>query len=177
MDKPPLIYIDTCCFIDVLITQIGHGGDLTETQKASAEYTELCLKAARAGDIIVVTSTMTVAELRSAKPYPVTSEIRQKITSVLLSEQVVRLAQVTVAIAERARNLEWDHGITLKPVDSVHVATALEAECIEMLTLDGKGGPLAKAAQLLPLGLKVVAPSQTSVLPSKYLTKGLFDGT
>ncbi len=48
--------------------------------------------------------------------------------------------QTDIFVMEAARDLRWQHGIALKPIDLIHVATAIEAKCAEMWTWDGAGG-------------------------------------
>lgn len=49
----------------------------------------------------------------------------------------IYLYEVDRRIAEKARDLIWEHTV-LKPVDAVHVATALTAKVAKMETFDGK---------------------------------------
>jgi len=78
----------------------------------------------------------------------------------------VYLIQESVLVAERARDLRWVHKITLRGADSVHVASALEMQCIEFVTTDEK---IHKQNDILrPLGLCVVYPHETTLLPDEY---------
>lgn len=161
------IYIETCPIIDVIKGRVGV--NLTPDREDDLWYTEQCLKAAWAGEIEVVTSMLTIAECRRAKQDELpTEEMKRIIRSVLTSGRVFSPAEVTQTIAERARDLEWEHAINLKGADAIHVATALKTECKEFFTADDRG-PIKNASKLLPLGLKVIRPAETLLLPSDYL--------
>ncbi len=58
------IYIDSCCFIDAVKTDVG---ETTDADRANdIWYIKACLKAAKNGDIEVLTSHLTIAECRRA---------------------------------------------------------------------------------------------------------------
>jgi predicted nucleic acid-binding protein len=88
-----------------------------------------------------------------------------------LSGKVVKLSQLTLNIAERARDLHWLHGINLSGADSIHVASALQTGCKEFLTFDRKKSrsPIAMEKEIAKLGLRVITPSKTACLPKDYL--------
>jgi predicted nucleic acid-binding protein len=160
------IYIETCPIIDVIKGRVGL--NLTPDRENDLWHTEQCLKAALAGDIIVVTSMLTIAECRRAKQDQLPSEeMKRIIRSVLSSGKVFSPAEVTQTIAERARDLEWEHEINLGGADAVHIATALKTGCGEFFTSDGRG-PLKNASKILALGLKVIRPADTLLLPWEY---------
>jgi predicted nucleic acid-binding protein len=160
------IYIETSPIIDVIKGRVRTGFD--PNRKRDLWHTEECLRAALAGDIEVVTSVLTIAECRRArqdkKP---TEEMKRTIRAVLASGKIFHLAEVTQTIAEYARDLEWEYDINLKGADAIHVATAIRTGCQEFFTTDEKG-PVKNALKLAKLKLRVIAPSDTSLLPSKY---------
>ena len=160
------IYIETSPIIDVIKGRVNI--TLTPDRANDLWYTEQCLRAALAGDIEVVTSMLTIAECRRAKQdQPPTEEMKRVIRSVLTSGKIFHLAEVTQTVAERARDLEWDDNINLKGADALHVATALKTGCKEFFTADGRG-PLKNAGKIALLGLKVIRPADTLLLPSDY---------
>jgi hypothetical protein len=72
MGKPKL-YMDSCCFIDAVKVTVG---DAISADRANdLWYIQHCLKAARAGEIDVITSTLTIAESRRADDAP-TEEVK-----------------------------------------------------------------------------------------------------
>jgi predicted nucleic acid-binding protein len=162
------VYIDTCCFIDAL--QHREGMKISVDKQNDVWHIQQVLRASLAGDLEVVTSTVTIAEFRRAKADAQPSkELKRLIRSILLSGRVVTLAQVTQGVAERARDLDWEDEVNLKGADAIHVATALITGCKEFFTADGRGAlrpPVV--AKLGKLGLRSVRPSDTRLLPNEY---------
>ena len=81
----------------------------------------------------------------------------------------MKLVQPTIFVAERARDLVWEKGIILKGADGIHVASALEIGCTELLTNDRfKEKNIENIPRIERLGIRVIHPSQTNLLPSDY---------
>lgn len=158
------IYIDTCPLIEVL--KHLDGTPLSPEREREVWFTQRCLEAGLHGEIELITSTLTIAELRGTSIRPIPAETKRIIHSVLTSGRVMQLSMITQGITELARDLDWDHGINLGGADAIHVATALTLKCTEFLTLDGK--PLKNTGQIAGLGLRVILPSQTTELPPNY---------
>lgn len=58
--------------------------------------------------------------------------------------------------------------------NAIHIASALEAECTEVLSWDGgmqSPKKVAKVQALAALGVRVIVPSQTQLLPSFYMAE------
>ena len=167
MSKPPRVYIDAGVFIDLA----KHKAELLvdDEAKRNVWFTQQLLEASRKRDVFVVTSILTVAEcthLKDSKPIP-SEDIKRFYDGLLCSGKGgVTLTQSTFTIVERARNLRWIHGVYLSGTDSIHVASAMDRGCTEMLTTDGK--ILGSATKLAELGLKVCKPFDTETLPSAY---------
>jgi predicted nucleic acid-binding protein len=161
------IYMDSCCFIEAVKYDVG---DETDPARQNAIwYIKQCLLAARSGDLEVITSNLTLAESRRADGAP-TEEVKRLLKSILTSGKVVKLAQVTQSIAEKARDLHWVNQINLGGADAIHVATALTLGCKEFLTFDERRkSPLAFENELMHLGLKIITPANTKILPILYL--------
>src|SRR5437016_10644653 len=160
------IYIETSPIIDVIKgrTRVS----LTADRENDLWYTEQCLRAALDGGIEVITSMLTIAECRRAKQdQSPSAEMKRIIRAVLTSGKVFSLAELTQTIAERARDLEWEDEINLKGADAVHVATALKTGCKELFTTDARG-PLKNAQKISALGLRVIRPADTTILPNEY---------
>jgi len=100
------------------------------------------LKAVEDKEIEVVTSTITVAEFaisrlgRKNLPIECDAPTQQVLMDLLTSGTLIKLIQPSLWVAERARDLRWTHGLKLKPFDSMHVASALDGECKELLSWD-----------------------------------------
>ena len=175
MSKPPKLYIDTGVFIDLA----KHKAELLvdDEAKRNVWFTQQLLEASRNRDVIVITSILTVAEcthLKDGRPIP-PEDIKRFYDGLLCSGKGgVTLTQSTFTIVERARNLRWIHGVYLGGTDSVHVASAMDRGCTEMLTTDLK--ILGSAAKLAELGLRVAKPFDTELLPSAYRQMTLDSG-
>jgi len=128
------------------------------------------LKAANNDEIDLFTSTISVAECVAAGE-DWDREIQEFFVGTLTSGRMFKLTQDTIFVAERARDLRWKDNIRLKGMDAIHVASALEANCTEFLTWDndmGKSKVAQKRTALAALGLKVITPSMTTLLPTYY---------
>lgn len=107
-------------------------------------------------------------------------EVQRLFTGLLTSGKGgVLLLGDDIWTVERARDLRWKGGITLRSPDSIHVASAIQAGCKELLTLDGnspepKRRSILKAAdQISPFGLHVIVPSKTLLIPDEMRQGGL----
>jgi hypothetical protein len=141
-------------------------------------FRKLC-DASRDGVIQLVTSMLSVAEcLHAGESGGPSKETRDLFVEFLTSGAIVDLVEPDLFVAERARDLLWNDGISLSGADCLHVATALLDGCSEFLTLDGKIRNQRKFATAIPqlskIGLVVLRPSQTKNLPSEYRSDDLF---
>ncbi len=171
------IYIETPCFIDALKYNLKSASHLSSDLQNYVWHIQQILKASEAKDIQVITSALTIAECRRThQEKSPTAETKRIINSVLTSGKIITLTQVTQGIAERARDLEWIDGINLKGADAIHVASALMTGCKEFLTSDKQGSrsPLKNADKIAKLGLKVINPCSTQLLPPDYRQENLY---
>ncbi|MBD1939732.1 type II toxin-antitoxin system VapC family toxin [Microcoleus sp. FACHB-68] len=110
----PLHYWDSCTFLALL--------------KNEADKIDECrsvIKAAEAGKVIIVTSTLTfieVVRLEKRKP-KLPKEHEEKIRAFFKHEWIY-ICELDRKIAELARELMWQYE-SLRPKDSTHVATAI----------------------------------------------------
>jgi predicted nucleic acid-binding protein len=128
------------------------------------------LKAANKEELELYTSSISIAECVSAGD-DWSKDIQEFFIGVLSSGRMFRLVQDSIFVAERARDLRWTHNLVLKGADAIHVASALEAECTELISWDGdlnNQRSIEKAAILKRLGISVILPSQSLLLPSFY---------
>lgn len=147
-------------------------GDVTDPARNNdIWHTQTMLRAALAGEVEIITSTLTIAECRRAGTTPVPPATKELIRAMLLFGRVILLAQVTQSITERARDFDWDHQLKLGGADAIHLATALTTKCKEFFTFDE--GPLKAAETFKTLGLNVIRPSQTNLLDPKYKQRKL----
>lgn len=141
----PLVYMDSDSVIDALkfnqrvatkephlkIQDFHH-------KKQHIEYCAKILKAAEYNELTLLTSTLTIAEVWHIGEKPPSEEEKRIIMSVLTSGKIFKLVPDSYFVAIRARDLAWKHNIELKGADALQVASALEAQCIELITNDGQ---------------------------------------
>jgi len=162
------VYLDSCPFIDM--AKVAINAPLPAGRDREIVFIRWLLEAAKDREIEIYTSTLTVAECLHAENN-IGPEVQRVFTGLLTSGQYVRLVTPDPFVAERARDLRWNHGIVIRGrgADYLHVASALHAGCSEFLTTDGRTdgrGIISQADQLRPLGLAVRLPSQTTILPA-----------
>ncbi len=167
------IYMDSACFIEAVQSSIGQG---QTGRERDLWFIKQLLVASKSGEVEVITSYLTLAECRgSLKDGPPSDEVKRLIRSILSSGKVVKLAQLTKATAERARDLVWNDNLNLDGADAVHVATALVTGCKEFLTFDrtSRKAPLKYANELRSFGLMAIEPSASTLLPAHYFQRQL----
>jgi predicted nucleic acid-binding protein len=112
------------------------------------EKVEKCMgvvKLAESGELILVTSALTLTEVVWLKGYPKLSEESEKTIKGFFEQDFIAVRTVDRIIADEARQLVWKHNV--KPKDSIHIATALQLGISifdtfddELMELSGKLG-------------------------------------
>lgn len=126
-------YWDSVCFLAWL--------------KAEEGRFELCrqvLNRADAGDIQIVTSALTIAEVLNLRGYEKIGKDRRQQVIDFFKKSYITPVTITRRVAEASRELVWDNGI--KPKDALHVATALHAQVGLFNTFDD--GLLSRSGQV-----------------------------
>lgn len=175
MSSKPKIYLDSCCFLDMLQHTVKIGDKSSRT--AHVFYLRKLLQFAKTGGAEIFTSTLTVAECthvidvaQSTQPKIYTDEIKRLIDGMLMSAKSgVMPVQPTPNIVKAARDLLWVHGVAHKAMDAIHIATAMHLKCDYLLTTDvplkDKMLPLATTISLrfcTADNLKHLMPSDTA---------------
>src|ERR1700678_2684702 len=160
------VYLDACCFIE--LAQDQSGGQLADNGKY-IEPIKTLLRAARDKKIVIVTSQISVAECTHAGG-SIDDDTQRLFRSLLTSgTSGITPWQADIFVMERSRDLRWKHSVNLGALDGIHVATALEANCDELVTWDGLGGKhksiLKSAPAIGKLGCSVVIPTTTASIP------------
>jgi predicted nucleic acid-binding protein len=93
------------------------------------------IDAARAGNVIIITSALTIAEVLWLKGQ------RAKAIEDFFRHRWIVIRELDRFVAEEARELVWEKNV--KPKDAIHVATALRQD-VEIDQLDTFDGPLIK---------------------------------
>lgn len=134
------IYWDSDCFL-------GHF-------KADAGKAEKCdgvLQRAERGDVLIVTSALTLAEVLWMRGGPRIPEEKALIVRKFFRRSYIRVYNVSRRISESAQDLVWLKDI--RPKDAIHVATALHlgADALETfdLNLIGKSGTVGTPLLLI----------------------------
>lgn len=136
--------------------------------KADAGKVEKCdgvIQRASRGEVLIVTSAFTLAEVLWMKGGPRLPKDKAMLVQKFFRRSFIRVYNVTRKISESAQILVWENSI--KPKDAIHVATALHLAADALETFDndlikksGKVGnpllltrePLAAPQGRLPLG-------------------------
>lgn len=103
------------------------------------------VKAAEAGNLLLVTSALTLTEVIHLKGRPPLDADKEKIIRDFFANEFILVRNVDRKTAEDARRLIWSRAV--KPKDSIHLATALRAKLTffdtfddDLIALDGKLG-------------------------------------
>lgn len=124
----------------------------------------MLLESAAESEIEIFTSMIAVAECVAAQrgDANVPQEIKDRFIALFTSgKSGVVLIEVGIFVVERSRDLRWKQKLVLGALDSIHVASALDTGCEELVTLDRKLLALSKKK----LELRFVKPSATQCLP------------
>ena len=171
MPTRPRIYIDANGIIDAAKVKIKGPASIQgypdPKRPQDIWVVQEFLRAAFNRDVEAFTSTISLAECTHIGEKPPEERVKERFESVLLSGQCLKLVQPSVFVCQGARDLTWDHGLSLKGADAIHVASAIVANCEELLTTDGGIIKQAKAITAA-IGLKVLHASDTQLLPDEY---------
>lgn len=170
----PRAYIDSCCFIDMVKTEVGKSLE-TEREK-DVWFLKQLFQAGRDGEVELFTSSLTIAECTHAGDGDVSEPVKSQFARLLTSGQYVRLVQPTPFVATAARDLRWVHGLAFRGADALHLASALAMGCEEFLSSNGRLNRLTSEAKITQLDIAVRQGRETNCLPDKYRQLGLEDG-
>lgn len=124
-------YWDSVCFLAWLQNEAGRVDGCRDT-----------LERASAGQIVIVTSALTVTEVLWTKEGPRLTEDKAGILNAFFRRSYIKVVNLDRAIAQKAQKHVWHDAI--KPKDSVHLATALHISCDVLESFDsdllGKNG-------------------------------------
>jgi predicted nucleic acid-binding protein len=173
----PHIYLDSCCFIDVVKEKVGA---LPTERTNDVWFVKKILEAHRAGHLIAHTSMIAVGECLAVEEGKQPSEeVKEMYRSLLTSGQYVRLLNPTPKTARLMQEFRWTHDLSLRSVDAMHLASALEVGCLEFVTTDvrlKKPKFLAANPVMGTLGLRLITAPKTATLPTSY-TQGIINAT
>lgn len=167
MANKPIVYMDSCCFIDVAKQAVGN---LPTERDNDVWHIKKLLEAHRAADIIVYTSVLSIAECVATESGQanVPEDVQARFRNLLVNGQYVTLAQPTPRTGQIACDIRWNDHLVLSGADAMHIATALEIHADEMITSDGRL-MAGVAAHFAGNGrLRIISASDTACLPSRY---------
>lgn len=169
---PERIYIDSCIAIEMAKRMLNLHRPEREQE---LWFVRKMLKACEDREIELMTSSLTAVEAVSlgndekGTPIDCPKDVQEFLVSLLTSGTLVKLVQPSLFVAEYARDLRWVHGLTLRPFDALHVASALDSHCKELITFDGRMNKRPEEiAKLADLDLRVILPSESTILPGDY---------
>lgn len=181
------VYFDTCCFVDLAQMELGIKPD---GPPSHIDACRIFLKAARAGDVRIFTSLITMTEFVCVKGHPLSATnsqrervlddaVKTSIRRLLLAGSPVVPVQPSLRITEDARDLCWEHGMALKSggADRIHLASARFVQCDYFVTTDQEMRD-HEALLLKALSLRVVTCDEIKdVIPDSYFPrqKEIFD--
>ena len=151
--KPTPIYWDSCVFIDCI-------------QKEANRYPvlESIVKDAKDGKVIIVTSVIARAEVAKLNQSTECQAAQVRLIAEFFENDFIELRDVTEEIAEQAAVIIRDHKV--RPMDALHLATAIQIPCREFHTYDGTSrNPDRKKPYLLDLCGKIGRPPLKIVEP------------
>ena len=118
------VYWDSVCFLGWLQDEID-----------KVEHCRVVLDECEAGNILLVTSALTLAEVLALKGKPRVPVVDLEKVESFFRKSYIDVRSVTRRTAEDARKLVWENKAA--PKDAIHLATALHAKLDEMHTFDG----------------------------------------
>jgi predicted nucleic acid-binding protein len=165
MADKPRIYLDSCCFIDLVKQTLSL--PLDSDRQKDVWHVKQLLQAHRDGEVQVFTSALSIAECTHVEG-DTSQKVRNEFNDLLLSGQYLVLVEPTPFIMTDARDLRWGKALTLRGADAVHVASALNRKCEEFITTDKQIAKLNSNTAIVRAGLRAIAGRDTKCLPDKY---------
>ena len=134
-----LYYWDACVFLAWLQNEPDRETACRDT-----------IERAKARQILLVTSALTIAEVLWTKSGPQLTEEKARLLNRFFKRSYIRVVNVDRRIAEDAQKLVWADGV--RPKDSIHVATAVRRKCSVLETYDT--GLLSRSGQYSGLAIR-----------------------
>lgn len=117
------IYWDSDCFLAIFQNEAG-----------KVDQCDGVIERAERGDVLIVTSALTIAEVLWMKNAPKLPEEKSELVRKFFRRSHIRIYNVTRHIAEASQQLVWENSI--KPKDAIHVATAIDLMADALETFD-----------------------------------------
>lgn len=127
------IYWDSDCFLGHFQAEIG-----------KADKCDGVLERAERGDVLIITSALTIAEVLWMRKSPKLPHDKAITVQKFFRRSYIRVVNVTRKIAESAQILVWENDI--RPKDAIHVATAISYGSFALETFDA--GLISKSGKV-----------------------------
>jgi predicted nucleic acid-binding protein len=150
-NDPTRIYWDSCLYIACI-------------QKEQKRFPTLraIMKMAEEGKVVLIASTLVIAEVVKLNASSQAASKQAKKIRDFFENEYIKVRALDRATAENAAEISRKHG--LKPMDAVHIATAIATKCHCLQTYDGEQGDPKK---MLAFNGKIGTPPLTIQLPVK----------
>jgi len=122
VSEPRLVYVESSVFLALVK---GEEGRIEDCRAVAFQ--------AEAGEITVVTSPFTLAEVAKTEGVALAEDVEREI-SLFFNHEWIHLVELDRLVATRARKVIRD--FNLKPPDAVHVASAVNIGATLLLTYD-----------------------------------------
>ncbi len=120
-----IVYWDSNCFLGLL-----------NNEKDKIKCCQGVMKKAEAGELLIVTSALTLIEVIRMKGKPRLTSAVEKTIRGFFENSFIYIQNVDRDVGLKARELMWRHN-DLLPKDSIHVATAILRRVPKLHTFDG----------------------------------------
>jgi predicted nucleic acid-binding protein len=121
--EPRLVYVETSVFLAYLMGEPGRVDDAKSV-----------MLRAESGDFRMITSSVTLTEV-GASPGTVSADVERQI-DLFFNHSWLYIVNLDKPVAVLARTIAREHH--LKPLDAIHVASAVSRNASELLTYDDK---------------------------------------
>ncbi len=134
------IYWDSACFLSHFYAEVGKD-----------EKCDGVLQRAERGEVLIVTSALTLAEVLWMRGEPKLEKEKADLVQRFFRRSYIRVYNVSRKLAEDAQVHVWENSI--KPKDAIHVATAIHLSVDALETFDkkliGKSGTVGSPLLLI----------------------------
>lgn len=130
---PPRLYWDACAWIAYINKEMPADGNNIKSRRF--EMCQETLKRAEAGEVEILTSAFTLAEVCKRQPDPASPAIN---LAAFFDQKYILLIPVDKQVAQKAQNLQLAGIAGVKPPDAVHLASAIVANVPVFHTFDKK---------------------------------------
>jgi predicted nucleic acid-binding protein len=165
------VYVDTNILIDYVKLQQSEFSYLIDEQNSI--FIKGIIAACQDTNIIGYTSMLTMVECLYIRDeqntHQKTDDIKNLFDDILLSVKGgIITVEPTMQIIKKARDLYWDDKVNIrKPIDLIHLSTALHFRCQEFYTFDQKD--FNKCEYLEEQGLRIVTKyEEADIIPKTY---------